>query len=128
MTIGGKVSIPFESPIDWLRILCGIWFIPHLVGKISNFEAAAANTFAKAGFRPPRFFVAATILLELAAALGLIFAIQPKLAALCAVAVLGGAAYAVVKIHGFNWRWQKQGPEYMIFWAAACVLSAWQLP
>jgi putative oxidoreductase len=36
-----------------------------------------------------------------------------------------GAAYAVVKINGFNWRWQKQGPEYMVFWAVACVLSVW---
>jgi putative oxidoreductase len=29
----------------------------------------------------------------------------------------------VLKINGFNWRWQKQGPEYMVFWALACVLS-----
>jgi putative oxidoreductase len=115
------------SPVDWLRILCGVWFIPHVMGKILNFEAAAASTFTRAGFRPARIFVAATIVLEIAAGLGLVLGIQPKIAAALAVVVLGGAAYAVVKINGFNWRWQKQGPEYMIFWAAACVLSVWQV-
>lgn len=125
---GVGLSIPFESPLDWLRILCGLWFIPHIVGKVRNFELAAASTFTKAGLRPPRLFVVVTIVLELVATIGLVFAIQPKLAALCAVLVLGGAGYAVVKINGFNWRWQKQGPEYMIFWATACVLSVWQLP
>ena len=122
------MEMAWDSPMDWLRILCGVWFIPHLIGKIQNFEAAAANTFTKAGLRPARFFVAMTIVLELAAAVGLVLAIQPKIAAALAVIVLGGAAYAVVKINGFNWRWQKQGPEYMVFWAAACVLSVWQLP
>ena len=42
---------------------------------------------------------------------------------LLAVLVLLGATYAVVKINGWNWRWQKQGPEYMLFWAAACVIA-----
>ena len=111
--------------MDWLRILCGVWFIPHLLGKIRNFEAAAANTFTKAGLHPPRLFVVITILLELTAAVGLVLNIQPKFAAAIAVIVLGAAAYAVVKINGFNWRWQKQGPEYMLFWAAACVVSVW---
>ncbi|TGS08712.1 DoxX family protein, partial [Mesorhizobium sp. M4B.F.Ca.ET.190.01.1.1] len=23
-------------PIDLLRILCGVWFLPHLIGKIGN--------------------------------------------------------------------------------------------
>lgn len=116
------------DPMDWLRVLCGVWFIPHVVGKIQNFEAAAANTFTKAGFKPARLFVAAAIAMEITAAAGLVFGIQPQLAAALAVLVLGGAAFAVVKINGFNWRWQKQGPEYMIFWAAACVLSVWDLP
>ena len=119
------MEVTLGSPMDWLRILCGVWFIPHVMGKILNFDLAAANTFARAGLRPARFFVGATIVLEIAAGLGLVLNIQPKIAAALAVIVLGGAAYAVVKINGFNWRWQKQGPEYMIFWAATCVLSVW---
>ena len=37
--------------------------------------------------------------------------------------VLAGASFAVVRIHGWNWRWNRQGPEFMIFWSLACVLS-----
>jgi putative oxidoreductase len=57
------------------------------------------------------------------AGLGLVFGVYPRLAAICAVAVLLGAGYAVVRINGWNWRWQKLGPEYPIFWALACLLT-----
>ncbi|WP_137817689.1 DoxX family protein [Pseudomonas sp. 2FG] len=110
------------DPFAVLRILCGIWFLPHCIGKIQNF-APASLTFAKVGLRPGRAFVAITIALELLAGIGLVFGIQEKLAAALAVVVLMGASYAVLRINGFNWRWQKQGPEYMLFWATACVLS-----
>ncbi|MNE39300.1 hypothetical protein D3C80_1332460 [compost metagenome] len=64
-----------------------------------------------------------TIAVEVIAGLGLAFNIYPKVAACLAAGVLAGASYAVLKINGFNWRWQKQGPEYMIFWAIAALLS-----
>jgi putative oxidoreductase len=105
-----------------LRIASGAWFIPHAVGKALHIERAS-QTFDKAGFRPPRLFVILTLALELLAAFGLIFDIHARLAAGLAVIVLLGAAYAVLRINGLNWRWQRQGPEYMLFWALACALS-----
>ena len=113
------------DPLAALRVLCGAWFIPHCIGKLRNI-GPASQTFAKAGLSPPRVFVFLTIALEVLAGLGLVLNIQPKFAAAMAVAVLAGASYAVLKINGFNWRWQKQGPEYMVFWAAACALSVWR--
>lgn len=110
------------DPLAVLRILCGIWFLPHCIGKIQNFNLAAL-TFAKVDLRPGRAFVAITIVLELLAGIGLVFGIQEQFAAGLAVVVLMGASYAVLRINGCNWRWQKQGPEYMLFWAMACVLS-----
>jgi len=83
------------------------------------------NSFRKAGLPRPRLFVYATIALELLAACGLVLGVYARIAAAMAVVVLMGASIAVVKINGFNWRWQKQGPEYMIFWAVACTLSVW---
>jgi putative oxidoreductase len=117
-----------NEPMDFLRVLCGAWFLPHVIGKIRNFDAAASNSFAKAGMRPPKLFTSATIALEIVATVGLVFHIYPMVAAGCAVIVLLGASYAVVRINGFNWRWQRQGPEYMIFWAMACVLSVLPRP
>lgn len=73
--------------------------------------------------RPGWVFVAITIVLEPLAGIGLVFGIQEMFAAGLAVVVLMGASYAVFRINGFNWRWQKQVPEYMPLWAMACVLS-----
>ncbi len=112
----------FLEPMAILRVLCGIWFIPHCVGKIRH-VGPASTTFARAGFHPARLFVIVTIVVELIAGTGMVFNIFPRLAAGMAVAVLLGASYAVLKINGLNWRWQKQGPEFMMFWSMACVLS-----
>lgn len=110
------------DPQTALRILCGVWFLPHCIGKIRNI-GPASQTFAKAGLVPARAFVILTIVLELLAGSGLVLGIAPRVAAALAVAVLLGASYAVLRINGWNWRWQKQGPEYMVFWSATCVLS-----
>ena len=110
------------DPLAVLRVMCGLWFIPHCIGKLRNL-GPASQTFAKAGLHPPRLFVILTIVLEVLAGLALVLNVQPRLGAAMAVLVLAGASYAVLKINGPNWRWQKQGPEYMLFWAAACVLS-----
>lgn len=110
------------DPLAVLRVMCGLWFIPHCIGKLRNI-GPASQTFAKAGLHPPRLFVILTIVLEVLAGLALVLNLQPRLGAALAVMVLAGASFAVLKINGPNWRWQKQGPEYMLFWAAACVLS-----
>ncbi|MFD2055782.1 DoxX family protein [Mesorhizobium calcicola] len=111
------------STNDLLRILCGIWFVPHLIGKIRNFEKATA-TFEAAGLKPGRIFILLTIAFEVLASVGMVFNIYPRLATACALVVLLGASYAVVRINGFRWRWQLMGPEFPVFWALACVLSA----
>ncbi|MGY5812293.1 DoxX family protein [Rhizobium sp. LEGMi198b] len=109
--------------VEWLRLLCGIWFLPHLIGKGLHYEKAA-GTFENAGFRPAKLFVGITMVMEAAAAIGLVFSIYPRMAAAVGAVVMLGAAYAVVKINGPNWRWQKMGPEYPIFWALICLLLA----
>jgi putative oxidoreductase len=109
--------------VDWLRILCGVWFIPHFVGKSLHYSKAS-ETFAAAGFRPGKLFIGITMVFELAAATGMTLGIYPRIAAVLGALVLLGAGYAVVKINGANWRWQKMGPEYPIFWALICLLTA----
>jgi putative oxidoreductase len=116
------MDILMPDPLTVLRILCGCWFIPHCVGKIRNIGPASL-TFAKAGFYPPRVFVVMTVIAEIIAGLGLVTGVFQVAATALAVLVLAGASYAVIKINGFNWRWQKQGPEFMVFWACACVIS-----
>jgi len=111
-----------DSSQDILRMLCGIWFLPHMIGKLRHVDLAYL-TFEKAGFKPGRPFVYLTAAMEGLAMIGLVFNLYPLIAAGFAIMVLAGAGYAVLKINGWNWRWQKMGPEYIVFWAAACVLS-----
>jgi len=113
--------LPFD-PLTALRVLCGIWFLPHCIGKVRNIGPASL-TFEKAGFRPPRTFVIVTVVMEIVACIGLVTGAFDVAAAALALLVLAGAGYAVVKINGFNWRWQRQGAEFMAFWACACVIS-----
>jgi putative oxidoreductase len=110
------------TALEALRILCGLWFLPHLAGKAMHYGKAAA-TFEAAGFKPGLFFVGFTIVLEVLACIGLTLGIYPKVAAGLAIIVLLGASYAVVKINGLNWRWQKMGPEFPLFWSLVCVLT-----
>ena len=109
-----------------LRGLCGVWFLPHVVGKLRN-RHAAAQTFDRVGLRPGSFYVLVTAGMEILASIGLLLNLYPVVAATLAVLVLVGASLAVIKLNGANWRWQKQGPEYMIFWSLVCILSVWPL-
>lgn len=103
-----------------IRVLCGLFFVPHTIAKLRNIELAS-QFFAKAGFHPPRMFVVLTAGLEILASIGLIFGIFLQLAGLTAAIILFVAAGAVMKINGFNWRWQHQGIEYMLFWGMICL-------
>jgi putative oxidoreductase len=112
----------FDDPQTILRIMCGIWFLPHLIGKLRHANLAYL-TFEKAGFKPGKLFLYLTGAAEGVAMSGLVSGFMPYLSAALAVFVLAGAGFAVVRINGWNWRWQKQGPEYILFWAICCVLS-----
>lgn len=116
------VSVDHAHVLEAFRILCGLWFLPHIVGKLRNL-GPAAGTFERAGLKPGAFFVRFTIALELVACASLVTGIFAPVGAALAVVVLLGAAWAVLRINGWNWRWQRQGPEYMLFWAAACAAS-----
>ncbi len=110
------------DPQAALRILCGVYFLPHAALKVKNAHLAQ-ETFAKVGLKPGKPFLYATVALELLAAAGLILNFQPRLAAGLGIFVLLGASYAVLRMNGTNWRWNRGGPEFMIFWSIATVIA-----
>ena len=105
-----------------VRIVCGLFFLPHTIAKLRNIERAS-QFFDKAGLVPPRLFVVLTTVLEVVAACGLISGLYPRLGATIAAGILLVAAGAIARVHALKWRWQHPGVEYLLFWAIICLCA-----
>ena len=105
-----------------VRIVCGLFFLPHTIAKLRNIERAS-QFFDRAGLVPPRLFVVLTTVLEVVAACGLISGLYPRLGATIAAGILLVAAGAIGRVHALKWRWQHPGVEYMLFWAIICLCA-----
>ena len=64
--------------VNILRLICGLFFIPHIYAKF--FVPEALGFFVAAKFRPPAAWVYTACVIETFLAIGLIFAILPVLA------------------------------------------------
>ncbi len=105
-----------------LRVLCGVYFLPHTIAKLRYIDRASVM-FNTIGLRPARAFVVFTAIMEFVAAFGLISGLYPRIGALIAATILVVASYAIATINGLKWRWQHPGIEYMLFWAAVCLIA-----
>src|SRR5262249_61775067 len=64
-----------------LRLICGLFFVPHLYAKF--FVPEALGFFVAAGFKPPAFYIYLACAVQTVLAIGLIFHIYtPYVAAL----------------------------------------------
>ena len=108
---------------DILRIICGLFFLPHLVLKFV-FLSDMAAFFRRAGFKHPIPTIGIDACVEAAAAAMLIANFYVPFAACLAAAHLLVAAGAVWIANGHTWRWNRGGPEYCLFWAIMCLLVA----
>jgi putative oxidoreductase len=112
-----------QIAIDGLRLICGLFFVPHLVGKFTHRDAAF-GFFSKAGFKPAQPFLYAAMAIEVVVAVLLILGIQTRGASLAAATYLLIAAAAVIKVEK-AWLWHLRGCEYPLFWGLCCCLLAW---
>jgi putative oxidoreductase len=108
-----------------LRLICALFFFPHIYFKVAGNPPPALGFFVKAGFKSPVFYMRLAVVVESVAALGLFFAIYTQWAALLAAASLTVAAVAVCFFNGsVKWLWNLGGMEFCVFWAIACVAVA----
>lgn len=113
-----------------LRLICALFFFPHIYFKIVGSPPPALGFFVQAGFRPPGLYMKIATVAESLAALGLLFGIYTQWAALLGVATLTVAAIAVCFFNrSLKWLWNLGGMEFPVFWAIACLAVAllyWQ--
>lgn len=105
-----------------LRIICGAFFIPHIVAKFT--VPATLNFFVVAGFKPPKVWMHIAGAIEMVLAVTLILGIYPQLFGAIAAIHLAVAAAATYKVTQGKWIWVIGGIEYCVFWAIACVVVA----
>ena len=109
------------NEFNLLRIICGVFFIPHIVGKIT--VPATLQFFVEAGFRPPATWMYIAGAIETVLTIALVFDIYTPYVALIAafhLFVAGAATYKVTK----KWIWVIGGIEYCAFWMLACIVLA----
>lgn len=116
------VNFDLSNEFNILRIICGVFFIPHIIAKF--FEPAALNFFALAKFKPPATWMYLSGLIETVLAIGLILGILVPYVATLAAIHLTVAVIAIIRVSGGKWLWNIGGCEYPVFWALSCVVVA----
>jgi putative oxidoreductase len=119
MSFADKFNLLNEFNI--LRIICGAFLIPHIYAKF--FVPEALGFFVAAKFKPPKFWLYVSCVVEIVLAIGLIFAIYTTYVGWLAAFHLAVATVAVYRVTG-KWLWNIGGCEYCLFWAICCVVVA----
>src|SRR5882672_9728743 len=79
-----------------LRIICALFFIPHIVGKIT--VPQALQFYVDVGFKPPKFWMYLAGAIEIVLTIGLLFGIYTGFVAFIAFIHLMVAAAATYKL------------------------------
>jgi putative oxidoreductase len=113
-------SFDLTNEFNILRLICGLFFIPHIYAKF--FVPEALGFFVAAKFNRPKAWLYTACVIEIVVAIGLIFAIYPLYAGAIACIELLVAAGAVWKVTKGRWLWNVGGYEYCVFWAICCLV------
>jgi putative oxidoreductase len=111
------------DPFNILRIICGLFFIPHLFVKFNN-QDFVKGFMVKVGLNPPIAWLYASFAIEIVATIGLVFGIYTRYVAFLAGAFLLVAAWASYRYSEGKWIWNFGGAEYPLFWAICCFVVA----
>jgi putative oxidoreductase len=106
-----------------LRIICGLFLVPHMVMKAKDLPATY-ELYRAWRLYPPRAWVHACLVIEVIGSIGLVFAIYTRYVAALVAVFLFVAAWAVWRVSDGKWLWNIGGMEYPLFWAICCVVVA----
>lgn len=111
------------SGADVLRIVCGLFFVPHLFVKFRN-QDFVKDFMSRAGLRPPIVWLYSAFAIEIFVTIGLVLDVLTLYAAVLAGLFLLVAAWASWRISEGKWMWNFGGAEYPLFWAICCFVVA----
>lgn len=114
-------SFDISNGLVLLRLTCGLFFIPHFIGKFTS--PASIDFFTAAKFKPPAFWMYVAGTIEAALTLGLVLDVYTTYVALMAALHLFVATVAMYKLNR-KWLWVIGGVEFCIFWMLCCISLA----
>lgn len=120
---GLLTSLGLETGLDFLRVLCGVFLVPHLIVKFQS-QDFVKGFMAEAGLKPPIVWLYGAFAIEIATSIGLVFDIYARYAAIVAGLFLLVASYASWRVSKGKWMWNFGGAEYPLFWSICCFIVA----
>ena len=118
-----SANFDLTDGVNILRMICGLFLLPHLYAKASNLEFTY-KIYRDFRLYPPKAWVFACITIEIICAIGMVFAIWTRYVALLEAVFLFVAAWAVWRYSRGKWLWNIGGYEYCLFWAICCLVVA----
>lgn len=116
-------SFDLTNEFNILRLICGLFLLPHLYAKASDLPFAY-RLYEDNRLYPPKAWVFACMAIEIVCAIGMVFAIETRYVAALEAVFLVGAAFVVWRHSGGKWLWMTGGYEYCLFWAIVCGVVA----
>lgn len=106
-----------------MRIICALFFIPHMYFKAMGNPPPAIEFFTKAGYKNPMLVMRIALVVELIASTALFLNIYTQYVALMCAGMLAVAAVSIYFANDkkFIWLWPKGGKEYAVFWCLSCI-------
>lgn len=123
-------AFDFSQPMTAIRIAAGLFYVPHILFKLTGVAGSLAF-FAKAGLTPAPLFLGLALVVETIACLALTFGLFLRWTGLMSAGCMAVAAYAVFATKGAGWLWNLGGVEYLAMWAVvslAIAYAAWKEP
>jgi putative oxidoreductase len=114
-------SFNLTNEFNILRIICALFFIPHIVAKFT--VPAALKFYVDVGFKPPAFWMYLAGSIETVLTVALLFDIHVAFFGVIGFIHLLVAAAATYKLTR-NWIWVIGGIEFCVFWAICCLVAA----
>jgi putative oxidoreductase len=118
-------SFDLTNGANVLRIICGLFLIPHLFVKFRN-QDFVKGFMDKAGLRPPIVWLYASFAIEIVTSIGLVLDLYTRYVAVLAGIFLVVASWASWRVSEGKWMWNFGGAEYPLFWAICCFTVAMQ--
>jgi putative oxidoreductase len=117
-----KADFDLTDPVVVARLLCGLFYAPHILFKLQNMAGSAAFFGRVLPMGEAMLYLA--IAAETACLIGLTLNVMVKWLGLVSAGIMAVAVYATFVTKGVGWLWNLGGVEYLAFWGITSVALA----